>query len=127
MTHCIKLVMKFSCSQARRQNLAAGGAKTRRRSQNQKGGPHIKNTVLGVCSNREAKPEMGRTDFKWGGGHHCPPASDCPACSDYIWLCIFIVESGGVKRKSKNEIDMASWLFAQVFFSVNITTLLAHW
>ena len=36
-------------NQARRQDLAAGGAR------NQKGGPHFLNTVLDVCSNRLAK------------------------------------------------------------------------
>jgi len=50
--------------QARRQELAAGGAK------NQKGGPHFQNTVLGVCSNQGAKREMG------GPGTTAPPAGD---------------------------------------------------
>jgi len=52
--------------QAHRQDLAAGGPKTRR------GGAHLKNTVLDVCSNRGAKREMGGTDFKWGAGHYWP-------------------------------------------------------
>jgi len=54
--------------QASRQDGAAGEAK------NQKGGPHFKNTVLDVCSNRWAKREMGGTDFKWRGpGTTAPP------------------------------------------------------
>jgi len=40
-------------TEARRQDLAAGGAK------NQKGGPHFKNTILDVCSKRGAIREMG--------------------------------------------------------------------
>jgi len=51
-------------TQARRQDLAAGGG------QKPEGGLHFKNTVLDVCSNQGAKREMGGTDFKWGAGHH---------------------------------------------------------
>jgi len=58
--------------QARRQDLAAGGAK------NQKGEPIFKNTVLDVCSNRWTKREMGGTDFKWGPGTTAPPTGDGP-------------------------------------------------
>jgi len=53
--------------QTRRRDIAPGGAK------NQKGVPHFKNTVLDVCSNQEAKREMGVTDFKWGGRAPLPP------------------------------------------------------
>ena len=65
--------------QARRQDLATRGAKTRRRGQKPEDGSHFKNSVLDVCSNQEAKREMGDTDFKWGPEHHWPPAGDDPA------------------------------------------------
>jgi len=66
--------------QARRQELAAGGPKTRRRGQKTEGGPHFKNTVLDVCSNRGAKREMGGAPISNGGpGTTGPPAGDGPA------------------------------------------------
>jgi len=52
-------VLRTSWPQARRQYLAAGGPKTRRRGQKPEGGPHLKNTVLDVYSNQGAKREMG--------------------------------------------------------------------
>jgi len=64
--------------QARRQDLAAGGAKTKKSGQKPEGGPHFKNTALDACSNRGAKREMGGTDFKWGGRAPLPPAGDGP-------------------------------------------------
>jgi len=45
--------------------------------QKTKGGTFL-NAILDVCSNRKAKHEMGGTYFKWGAGHHCPPAGDDP-------------------------------------------------
>jgi len=42
--------------------------------QKPKSGPQFLNTILDVCSNRESKHETGGTDFKWGAGHHWPPA-----------------------------------------------------
>jgi len=56
---------KRRLTQARRQDIAAGGQK--------KEGPHFKNTVLDICSNQGAKREMGGTDFKWGGRAPLPP------------------------------------------------------
>ena len=53
--------------QARRQDLAAGGPKTRRRGKKTEGGPHFKNTVLNVCRNQWAKREMGGHRFQMGG------------------------------------------------------------
>jgi len=44
-----------------------GGAKNKKRGQNQKGGPHFYNAVLDVCSNRGAKREMGGHRFQMGG------------------------------------------------------------
>jgi len=55
------------CWQARRQDLAAGGAK------NQKGGAHFKNTALDVSSNQGAKREMGGHGFQIGGRTPLPP------------------------------------------------------
>ena len=49
---------------ARRQDLAAGGPKTR-------GGPHFKNTVLDVCSKRGAKVKWGAPISNGGAGYHC--------------------------------------------------------
>jgi len=50
------------------------GQKTDGGAKNQKGGPHFKNTVLDVCSNRGAKREMGRHRFQMGGpGTTAPP------------------------------------------------------
>jgi len=63
--------------QVRRQDLAAGGSKTRWRAKNPRGA-HFSNTVLDVCSNRGTKCEMRGTDFKWGAGHHWIPSGDGP-------------------------------------------------
>jgi len=52
--------------QARRQDLAARGPKTRR-------GPHFQNTVLDICSNQLAKSEMGGHRFQMGGPVTLPP------------------------------------------------------
>jgi len=61
-------------SQTCRQDLAAGGPKTRRRGQKPEEGPHFKNTVVDVCSNQGAKREMGGAPISNGGvGHHWPP------------------------------------------------------
>jgi len=56
--------------QARRQDLAAGGAK------NQKRGPHLKNTIQDACSNQGAKREMR------GPGTTGPSAGDGPG---HVW------------------------------------------
>jgi len=66
-------------TQARRQDLAAGGAKKQTKGSKTRRGPHFKNTVLEACSNRGAKREMGGTDLKWGPGTTAPPAGDGPA------------------------------------------------
>jgi len=72
-------VVNIVCGQARRQDLGAGGGK------NQKGGPHFKNTVLDVCSNRGAKREMGGHRFQMGGpGITAPPRWRRPACGASI-------------------------------------------
>jgi len=60
--------------QARRQDLAAGGKEPEGGAKNQEG-PHLKNTVLDVCSKRGP-------NVKWGGtgqGTTGPPAGDSPA------------------------------------------------
>jgi len=72
-----------SYKQARRQNIAAGGSKNQKEGRKTRRGAHFKNTVLDVCSNQGAKREMEGTDFKWGTGHHCPPASDGPAYKEF--------------------------------------------
>jgi len=56
-------------SQARRKDLAAGGAK------NQKVGPHFQNTVLDVCSNQGSKREMGGHQFQMGGRAPLAPSA----------------------------------------------------
>ena len=60
--------------QARRQDLAAGGAK------NQKGEPIFKNTVLDVCSNRWTKREMGAPTLNGGRAPLPPPLATA------LWL-----------------------------------------
>jgi len=66
-------------NQARRQDLAAGGGqKPDGEAKNQKGGPHFENTALDVWSNQGPNVKWGITDFKWGAGHHWPPAGDGP-------------------------------------------------
>jgi len=68
-------------NQARRQDLAAGGPKNRRRGQKPEGWPRFQNTVLIVCSNQGAKREIGDTDFISKGGPSTtapPPADDGP-------------------------------------------------
>ena len=56
--------------QARRQDLAAGGPKTRWRGQKPEGGATFLKYGIGCMAQPRAKREMGGTDFKWGGGHH---------------------------------------------------------
>jgi len=41
--------------------------------QKPEGRVHFKNTVLDVCSNREAKRETGGADFQWGSRPPLPP------------------------------------------------------
>jgi len=61
--------------QARRQDLAAGGAKNQMEGQKkQKGGHIFKMQYWMYAATGGAKREMGGgTDFKWGAGHHWPP------------------------------------------------------
>jgi len=47
--------------------------------QNSQGGQDFY-TILDACSNQRAKHETRRTYFKWGDGHHWPPADDGPDC-----------------------------------------------
>jgi len=56
----------LSSDHARRQDFAAGGHifKIQYWIYAANGGPNVK---------------WGGTDFKWGAGHHCPPAGDDPA------------------------------------------------
>ena len=65
--------------QARRQDLAAGGPKTRRRGHKPEGGPHFKIQYWMYAATGGPTVKWGGTDFKWGAGHHCPPAGDDPA------------------------------------------------
>ena len=52
--------------QPRRQDIATGGSKTRKRGQKPEGGPHFEKTVLDVCSNHGAKRQMGGHRFQIG-------------------------------------------------------------
>jgi len=53
--------------QARRQDLAAGGAK------NQKGDHIFKIQYWMYVATAGPNVKWGGTDFKWGAGHHWPP------------------------------------------------------
>jgi len=64
-----------SATLARRQDFAAGGG------QKLHEGATFLNTILDACSNQWAKHERGSTNFKWGAGHHWPPAGDGPAAT----------------------------------------------
>jgi len=55
---------KGTFTQARRQDLAAGGGKNQKERPKTRRGAHFKNAVLDACSNQGAKREMGGTDFK---------------------------------------------------------------
>jgi len=68
-------------NQARRQDLAAGGAKNHGR------GPHFLNTILDVCTNRGAKHEWG-TGFKWGAGCHWPPTGGGPGMKPCVYTYV---------------------------------------
>ena len=59
-------------AQARRQDVAAGGAK------NQKGGHIFKIQYWMYEETGGPNVKWGGTDFKWGAGHHWPPAGDGP-------------------------------------------------
>jgi len=78
--------------QARRQDLAAGGTK------NQKGGPHLKNTVLDVCSNPGAKREMGGHRFQMGGPGTTDPPLATALCNTHSNLCITFVIAGNFDK-----------------------------
>jgi len=54
-------------TQARRQNLAARGAKKTEGGAKKQKGATFKNTVLDICSNRWTKREMGGHRFQMGG------------------------------------------------------------
>ena len=83
--------------QARRQDLAVGGPKTKKRGQKPEGGPIFSNTVLDVCSNRGAKREMGGTDFKWGDRAPLPPPWRRPCLPDIIILGCSVTVTNGAK------------------------------
>ena len=69
-----KLLINLNPEQARRQDVAAVGAKNQREGPKTRRGAHFLNTVLDVCSNRWAKREMGGAPISNGGaGHHWPP------------------------------------------------------
>jgi len=64
----------YYLNQARRQDLAAGGPKTRWSGpKTKRGGPHFSNTVLDVCSNRGSKREMGGQRFQMGWPDNTAP------------------------------------------------------
>jgi len=85
----LEYVWKLLRLQARRQDIAAGGAKTRRRGQKTERGLHFKNTVWDVCSNQGANREMGGTDFKWGAAHHWAPRWRWPCATAISVQCLF--------------------------------------
>jgi len=61
------------------------GAKNQKEGSKTRRGPHFKNTILDVCSNRGAKREMGGHRFQMGGpGTTGPPAGDGPDLAMYI-------------------------------------------
>ena len=77
-------------SQARRQDLAAGGVKnqkegpkTRRGAKNQKGGTFLKYSI-GCMQQQVGQTWNGGAPISNGGaGHHWPPAGDGPAWSSW--------------------------------------------
>jgi len=67
------------CSQARRQNFAAGGA-------------HILNTILDVCSNRNVKHELGAHNLNGGRGAGTTDLpGDGPVCSSDAAMCMAFI------------------------------------
>jgi len=64
--------------QARRQDLAAGGAKTRRRGRKPEGGHIFQIQYWKYAATGGLNVKWGGTDFKWGAEHHRPPAGDDP-------------------------------------------------
>jgi len=63
---------------ARRQGLAAGGPKTRKRGQKPEGGAHFKIQYWMYAATGGPNVKWGCTDFKWGPGTTDPPAGDGP-------------------------------------------------
>ena len=63
----------FPWNQVRRQDLVAGGPKTR------SGGHIFKIQYWMYAVTGGPNVKWGGTDFKWGAGHHWPPAGDGPA------------------------------------------------
>jgi len=73
--------------QARRQDLAAGGAKNQMEGQKNKSGASFsKNIVLDVCSNRGAKREIGGQRFQMGGRAPLPPRWRRPCLVEHMEL-----------------------------------------
>ena len=56
-----------------------GGQKTEGGSENRKGSQIFEILYWMYAATRGPNVKWGGTDFKWGGGHHCPPACDGPA------------------------------------------------
>jgi len=67
--------------QARRQDLAAGGPKYRRRGQNQKGGHIFKIQYWMYVATGEPNVKWGAPISNGGAGHHCPPRWRRPCAS----------------------------------------------
>ena len=72
--------------QARRQDLAAGGQKPDGGAKNRRGGHIFKIQYWMYAATGGTNVKWGSTDFKWGGGHHWPPAGDDPVWLN-IWNC----------------------------------------
>jgi len=60
---------------------------------------------------------------------HCTKVVLKPTCSDYILVCtcIFTLDSGKVKLKIKNKLDMALCRFVQNFLLSVGYSHLPHW
>jgi len=93
--------------QARRQDLAAGGQKPKKKGQKPDEGATFLKYSIG-CMQQPGGPNVkwGGTDFKWGAGHHCPSRwrRPCHVPLQHFdrWACTKISDDKKVEENNKN-------------------------
>jgi len=70
---CLVYIQFWYLTQARRQDLAAGGQKPEGGAKTQKGGHIFKIHYWMHAATVGPNVKWEDTDFKWGAGHHCLP------------------------------------------------------
>jgi len=74
-------------TQANRQDLAAGGPKTRKRGQKPEGGPHFKIQCWMYAATGGPNVKWGAPISNGGAGHHWPPLATTLPCHLHHGCC----------------------------------------